>query len=122
MQAMCSGGSETPRSAFPSLVQTTNPPVSAIAKLTPVSPASACIGLELFEIVSQPCERVRLDACRRLAQPLPFGDLLRHLVTARANKPERLVVPLGTGAILNKRGGAVGMIHTAYPARISAIW
>lgn len=41
IQAICSGGRETPRSAFPSLVQTTKPPVSAIAKLTPVSPASA---------------------------------------------------------------------------------
>ena len=41
IQAMCSGGSETPKSAFPSLVQTTIPPVSATAKLTPVIPASA---------------------------------------------------------------------------------
>ena len=39
MQAICSGGNETPRSAFPSLVQTTKPPDSAIAKLTPVIPA-----------------------------------------------------------------------------------
>ena len=42
---MCSLGSETPRSALPSLVQTTKPPVSAMAKLTPVSPASACMNL-----------------------------------------------------------------------------
>jgi hypothetical protein len=35
------GGSEVPRSALPSLVQTTKPPVSAMAKLTPVRPASA---------------------------------------------------------------------------------
>ena len=41
MQAMCSFGSETPRSALPSFVQTTKPPVSAMAKLTPVMPASA---------------------------------------------------------------------------------
>ena len=41
MQAMCSGGSEAPRSALPSLVQTTKPPVSAMAKLTPVRPACA---------------------------------------------------------------------------------
>ena len=39
MQAMWMGGSDTPRSAFPSLVQTTSPPVSAMAKFTPVSPA-----------------------------------------------------------------------------------
>ena len=45
MQAMCSFGSETPRSALPSLVQTTKPPVSAMAKLTPVRPASACMNL-----------------------------------------------------------------------------
>ena len=41
--AMCSFGSEVPRSAFPSFVQTTNPPVAAMAKFTPVSPASACM-------------------------------------------------------------------------------
>ncbi len=41
MQAMCMRRSETPRSALPSLVQTTKPPVSAMAKFTPVSPASA---------------------------------------------------------------------------------
>ena len=35
MQAMWSGGSAVPRSALPSFVQTTMPPVSAIAKLTP---------------------------------------------------------------------------------------
>ena len=41
MQAMCTFGSETPRSALPSFVQTTKPPVSAMAKFTPVMPASA---------------------------------------------------------------------------------
>ena len=41
MQAMCSCGSDVPRSALPSFVQTTKPPVSAMAKLTPVMPASA---------------------------------------------------------------------------------
>ena len=41
MQAMWIGGSAVPRSAFPSLVQTTTPPVEAMAKLTPVSPACA---------------------------------------------------------------------------------
>ncbi len=45
MQAMCSLGSETPMSALPSLVQTTKPPVSAMAKLTPVMPASAAMNL-----------------------------------------------------------------------------
>ena len=41
MQAMCSLGRLAPRSALPSLVQTTKPPVSATAKLAPVMPASA---------------------------------------------------------------------------------
>ena len=41
MQAMCSVGSDMPRSALPSFVQTTKPPVSAMAKFTPVMPASA---------------------------------------------------------------------------------
>ncbi len=41
IEAMCTGGSVVPMSALPSLVTTTNPPVSAMAKLTPVSPASA---------------------------------------------------------------------------------
>ena len=41
MLATCSGGTLAPMSAFPSLVQTTNPPVSATAKLAPVMPASA---------------------------------------------------------------------------------
>ena len=41
MQAMCNFGKDVPRSAFPSFVQTTEPPVSAIAKLTPVMPAAA---------------------------------------------------------------------------------
>ena len=41
MQAMCKGGSDVPRSALPSLVHTTTPPVAAMAKFTPVSPACA---------------------------------------------------------------------------------
>ena len=41
MQAMWIGGRLVPMSALPSLVQTTTPPVSAMAKLTPVSPACA---------------------------------------------------------------------------------
>ena len=40
-EAMCTGASAIPRSAFPSFVQTTNPPVSATAKFIPVSVASA---------------------------------------------------------------------------------
>ena len=34
--AMCTSAKCTPMSALPSFVQTTNPPVSAMAKLTPV--------------------------------------------------------------------------------------
>ena len=41
MQAICERGRLAPISALPSLVQTTKPPVSAMAKLTPVSPACA---------------------------------------------------------------------------------
>ena len=41
IEAMCSFGRLTPRSALPSLVQTTTLPVSATAKLAPVMPASA---------------------------------------------------------------------------------
>ncbi len=41
MQAMCTLARCTPMSALPSLVQTTKPPVSATAKLTPVMAASA---------------------------------------------------------------------------------
>ena len=41
IEAMCMGGSAMPRSALPSLVHTTKPPVSAMAKFTPVSPACA---------------------------------------------------------------------------------
>ena len=40
MQAMWTRGNETPKSALPSFVQTTKPPVSAMAKLTPVMPTS----------------------------------------------------------------------------------
>ena len=43
MLAMWSGGTLAPMSALPSLVQTTNPPVSATAKLAPVMPASAAM-------------------------------------------------------------------------------
>ena len=43
MQAMWIGGRLVPMSALPSFVQTTNPPVSAMAKLTPVSPACAAM-------------------------------------------------------------------------------
>ena len=41
IEAMCSDGTLAPRSALPSLVQTTKLPVSAIAKLAPVIPACA---------------------------------------------------------------------------------
>ena len=41
MLAMCSGGTEAPMSALPSLVHTTKVPVSATAKLAPVMPAPA---------------------------------------------------------------------------------
>jgi hypothetical protein len=41
MAAMCSFGTLADKSAFPSLVQTVTPPVSATAKLQPVIPASA---------------------------------------------------------------------------------
>ena len=41
IEAMCSFGTLAERSALPSLVQTTTPPVSATAKLQPVMPASA---------------------------------------------------------------------------------
>ena len=39
IEAMCSGGTFAPRSALPSLVQTTTVPVSATAKFAPVMPA-----------------------------------------------------------------------------------
>ena len=45
MQAICRRGRLVPISALPSLVQTTTPPVSAMAKLTPVSPAWAPMNL-----------------------------------------------------------------------------
>jgi len=41
IEAMCNFGTLADRSALPSLVQTTNVPVSATAKLQPVMPASA---------------------------------------------------------------------------------
>ena len=66
MQAMCSGGSDMPRSALPSLVQTTKPPVSATAKFTPVRPASA-----LQELLAQ-------VAAGRLGQVLGVGGALRR--------------------------------------------
>ena len=40
-EAMWNCGTSADRSALPSFVQTTNPPVSATAKLMPVIPASA---------------------------------------------------------------------------------
>ena len=52
--AMCKGGTEAPISAFPSLVQTTNVPVSATAKFAPVMPAPAFknLGRELLRMAS----------------------------------------------------------------------
>ena len=64
-QAMCSFGSETPRSALPSLVQTTTPPVSAIAKLTPVMPGVGC-----HELLAQvTCARLRPGTSDRSPRP-----------------------------------------------------
>jgi len=58
--AMWIGASAIPRSAFPSFVQTTNPPVSAMAKLIPVSVQSAA--------------RKRWRRCSRAAPASAFGS------------------------------------------------
>ena len=84
MQAMCSLGSEMPRSAFPSFVQTTNPPVSATAKFTPVMPASAAMNLSAQVRASGFGQVVRVR--RSLLGPQVLVKRLAHFLLLDVNR------------------------------------
>ena len=67
---------------------------------------------ELFQVVREFGQRMPLDLGGRGPQLLPFGYAAGSLIAFRADKPECLVVPLGTLGIIYELGRSHGVIVT----------
>src|SRR5207253_5445761 len=67
------------------------------------------VALELFQVIGEPREGVRLDARCLIAQLFPLGKCARRAVALLPYPPDRLVVPGAARLVDEEQRGAFGM-------------